>query len=83
MVKYFLTIELSAEVPRELEWKHEVITQKEQRAATLSYIKLKSHPWKHYLGLLKTYILHERIQNKKKHRNNFGSTSEAGIYALF
>lgn len=69
LIKYFLTKELSAEVTTKLEWKHDVITQKKQWAATLSYIKLKSDSWKHYLGLFKTNILHERIQNLSKNKN--------------
>lgn len=54
------------EVTTELEWKSKVITQKEQKAAALSCIKLKSDPREHYLGSLKTDILHERTQNMYK-----------------
>lgn len=83
-IKYFLTEEISAEVTRDLEWKQEVITQEEQKVTVLSCIKLKSDPWEHYLGLLKTDILHEKIQNLYKvNKNNFDSTSEANIHILF
>lgn len=68
----------------ELEWKHEVITQKEQRAATLSNIQTEIWSLGTLLETVKNlYLAWKNSKSIKRHKNNFGSILEAGIHALF